>query len=101
MSTVGKPEASQMRASILNQIGFCDLAKGDSAGAARRFQSALSELNAPNEEMLMQNLQMAPMVLMRDATKALKDYKVSEAGVALRRTQTIYKRNWDKTVKQA
>lgn len=102
LSMVGQPEASQLRATILQQIGFCDLRGADAnhAAALRRFESALSELNAPNEEMLMQNLDMAPMVLMKQAAKALRDHKVGEAGVALRRSRTIYSRQWDKVLKQ-
>merc|ERR1712083_643064 len=41
----------------------------------------------------------APMVLLKQATKALKELKLAEAGVALRRCRTIYGRQWDKMLK--
>merc|ERR1719210_104651 len=100
LSTVGNPQAGQIRASVLTELGFCELKGGKFAKAYTRFESCISELNAPNEDVLMQNLQTAPMVLMKQAAKALKDFKVSEAGVALRRTRTIYARNWAQILKQ-
>merc|ERR1712232_392046 len=95
------PQAGQIRAQVLMTLGFCDM-RGDgfaTAPALRRFESAVSELNAPNEDMLLQNLDMAPMVLLKQAAKALKEYKIGEAGIALRRCKTIYGRQWDKMLK--
>jgi len=101
LSMVAKPEAGQLRSHVLMMLGFCDMRGEDSKPVMvlRRFEAAVSELNAPNEDMLLQNMDMAPMVLMKYALKALRDHKLSEAGVALRRCRAIYGRQWDKMMK--
>lgn len=99
MGPVTGPEKGNIMMQVLNDLGHCDLKAGKVTSALRRFQSAISELNAPNEDMLMQNTQTAPVVLLRQACDYLQKKSVSRAALELRRVRTIFQRERVKLLK--
>jgi hypothetical protein len=99
LGPVTGPEKGQIMMDILSNLGFCELKDGKINAAMRRFQSAISELNAPNEDMLMQNMQTAPVLLMKEACTHLNKQAASRAAVEFRRTRTIYIREKAKMLK--
>lgn len=100
LATSTAREAPQIKSMVIQDLGLCDLSKKDYAKAKQRFESAISEMNAPSEEMLMQNTQMAPLVLEKDAMVFLHKNEVSRAGIALRRTKAVLGRERSALYKQ-
>jgi len=99
LGPVTGPEKGQIMMQVLSDLGHCDLKAGKVTSALRRFQSAISELNAPNEDMLMQQPQFAPVVLMRQACDYVQKKAVSRAALELRRVRTIFHRERSKMLK--
>lgn len=99
LGPVTGPEKGQIMMQIISEIGFCELKNGKFNQAMRRFQSAISELNAPSEDQLKENMQFAPVLLMRDACQFLNKQAASRAAVELRRTRTVYVREKAKMLK--
>ena len=94
------PRATQMKTQILQDMGTCYMLKGKYKDAKMRYENALSEAGAP-EDVLMKNIQAAPMVLFRDAAQSLNKGLLSHAGTALRRIATIYTKEFTKMIKTA
>mmetsp|Transcript_134435 Transcript_134435/g.244727 ORF Transcript_134435/g.244727 Transcript_134435/m.244727 type:complete len:679 (-) Transcript_134435:149-2185(-) len=95
----GHQQASQLRAHTLLELGICDFNKGDYTKAKKRMDSTVGELNIGNEDMLLQNPDLAPIGLWRQATDFMKKYELTQAGTALRRAREVIDRNNKKIMK--
>jgi len=99
MAGKGEREAQDHRARVLINLGVCEFKKGDYSKSNLRFSSALSEMNLPNEDMIMQNPQLAPIGLMRSAATVLMKQELTQAGTAIRRCKEVLSRNLKQTLK--
>mmetsp|Transcript_33162 Transcript_33162/g.72311 ORF Transcript_33162/g.72311 Transcript_33162/m.72311 type:complete len:682 (-) Transcript_33162:146-2191(-) len=97
----GKSErdATDHRARVLIGLGVCEFKKAAFDKAKKRLASAISELNLPNEDMVMQNPQLAPYGLMQRAAEYMEKFEVTQAGTALRRAREVVDRNMKKMLK--
>lgn len=100
LATSTAREAPQVKSMVIQDLGLCELANGEYNKAKKRFESAISEMNAPSEDMLMQNTQFAPLVLQKEAMTHLSKNEPSRAGIALRRCKAVYAREKSTLYKQ-
>lgn len=91
----GKDEqgAADHRVRVLSGLGICELRKSNWDKATLRFESTLSEINAPSDDALLKNQQFAPYVLMKQAAAFLKRHEITQGGTQLRRCVEVSKRN--------
>mmetsp|Transcript_41360 Transcript_41360/g.74848 ORF Transcript_41360/g.74848 Transcript_41360/m.74848 type:complete len:667 (-) Transcript_41360:132-2132(-) len=92
-------EAPQYKAMLLREIGMCDMKAERYDHAKKRFVSAISEMNAP-EEALLKNTQFATFVLYKDGTALLESRQPTKAATAWRRSKTILFREKEQFVKK-
>ncbi|CAK0789700.1 unnamed protein product, partial [Prorocentrum cordatum] len=92
-------DAPEYRARTLLGIALCEYRKGNFAMSLKRWESTISELNMPSEDVMMQNPSTAPIGLMKQAAAAMTKMEVYQAGTALRRAGEIMDRNLRKTLK--
>jgi len=94
-----EPEASHYRYSVLRELGVCEMIKANYDKAKKRIDSAVSELNLPNDDMVLTNQDLAPTGLLREASKFMAKYELTQAATALRRSKEISERNLKKIIK--
>lgn len=92
-------DAIEHRHRVLMSLGICEFKKGDYDKSKKRLESAISEMQAPSEDALLQNVQTASIVLMKQASAFLVKHEISQAGTALRRCREIIERNLKKVMK--
>jgi len=100
MAGHGEKDASEHRTRVLMAIGICALRKGDFSIAKLRLENAISEMNVPNEEVLLQTQQVAHVPLLKQAAGFLHKVEVSQGATAMRRAREIMDRNLKKILKQ-
>jgi hypothetical protein len=100
LASHGKGDAVQLRAQTLLHIGTCEFKKGNYKKAATRYTNAISEMNAPSEDSLLQRQETAHIPLMRQASDFLSKHQLTEAATASRRCRVILERNLKKVMKQ-
>lgn len=93
----GEKEAGQIRATVLFQLGLCEFKKGEMKQANKRILSGISEMNLPNEEVLLNQMPQIP--LMKQATELLAKHAYTEGAVAARRTRVVLERQVKKILK--
>jgi len=98
---VGKGDAgaSEHRTRVLLGLALCEFKKGDWVRCKKRWENMLSEFNAPSEDTMLQNPNLAPYALMKQAADLMTKHEVSQAGTALRRCREIQDRNLKKILK--
>lgn len=96
---INEREASHFRFLVLKEIGMCEFNKGNYDKAKKRLDSGVSELNLPNDDMMLTNQDLAPIGLLREAAKFMKNFELTQAGTALRRSREISERNLKKILK--
>eukprot|EP00928_Gymnodinium_smaydae_P015694 TRINITY_DN15811_c0_g1_i1.p1 TRINITY_DN15811_c0_g1~~TRINITY_DN15811_c0_g1_i1.p1 ORF type:complete len:688 (-),score=282.46 TRINITY_DN15811_c0_g1_i1:48-2060(-) len=99
LGPVTGPEKGQIMLMVLGGLGHCELRKRNFAAATRRFESAISEMNAPSEEALMQHPQAANIVLLKNAGVHMKKLDASRSAVEIRRARTLSIRERAKSIK--
>jgi len=99
MAGKGEREAQDHRARVLINLGVCEFKKGDYSKSNLRFSSALSEMNLPNEDIIMQNPQLAPIGLMRSAANFMTKQELTQTATAIRRCKEVLSRNLKQTLK--
>lgn len=93
--------ASHLRAHTLLQLGVCNFVRENYAEAQKRLDSTVGELNIPNEDMMLQNPDLAPIGLLRQAAGFMKKHELTQAATALRRCREVLDRNMKKVCKMA
>lgn len=96
---IGDKEAGHYRYLVLKEIGMCEFNKGDFDKAKKRIDSGISELNLPNDDMMLTNPELAPTGLLREAAKFMKNHDLTQAATALRRAREISERGLKKILK--
>eukprot|EP00442_Polarella_glacialis_P025915 CAMPEP_0115111094 /NCGR_PEP_ID=MMETSP0227-20121206/39809_1 /TAXON_ID=89957 /ORGANISM="Polarella glacialis, Strain CCMP 1383" /LENGTH=709 /DNA_ID=CAMNT_0002510343 /DNA_START=67 /DNA_END=2196 /DNA_ORIENTATION=- len=99
MAGKGDQGAGEYRARTLQGMGMCEMRKGNYAMAKKRLDNSISEMNVPSEDMMLQNPQLAPIALMKQAAGFLEHFEVTQAGTQLRRCREILDRNMKKILK--
>jgi len=96
----GDQEGSNVRSRILLGLGICELKKSDFVKSKKRFESCISEMNVPSEDVMLQNQGIAHIALAKQATVHLSKHEVTQAATALRRGREILNRNVKQVLKQ-
>jgi hypothetical protein len=89
----GEEDATDHRVRVLLGLGLCEIRKSNWDKATLRFESTLSEMNAPSDDALLKNQRFAPFVLMKQATTALKRWEIGQGATQLRRCSEVIRRN--------
>jgi hypothetical protein len=92
-------EASQFRWDTLRGLGMCEFIQGNYEKAKKRLDSGVSELNLPNDDMMLTNQELAPTGLLRQAAGFMVKTELTQAATALRRSREIDERNIKKILK--
>jgi len=100
MAGKGDSSASSFRARTLMGLGLCEVKKENWPMAKKRLESAISEMNVPNEEMMMKNPDLAPIALIKQASEFMKKYEVTQAGTQFRRCREVLDRNVKSVLKR-
>jgi len=99
MAGKGDKDASEHRARVLIGLGLCELKKASWSLAKRRLESAISEMNMPSEDFMLQNQGVAHIALIKQAAVFMDKHEITQASTALRRCREIVDRNLKKVLK--
>jgi len=100
MAGKGDKGASDYRARVLLGLGLCEFKRESWAMAKKRLDSAISEMNVPSEDMMLQNPNLAPIALTKQSADFMTKYEVTQAGTQLRRCREVLNRNMKQVLKQ-
>mmetsp|Transcript_136875 Transcript_136875/g.437901 ORF Transcript_136875/g.437901 Transcript_136875/m.437901 type:complete len:716 (+) Transcript_136875:67-2214(+) len=100
MAGKGEKDASDHRARVLLGLGLCTFRRGDYTMSKKRLESAISEMNFPSEDWMLQNQQVAHLALIKQAAVFMSRHEITQASTALRRCREILDRNLKKILKQ-
>lgn len=92
-------EAAHYRYQCLKDMGVCEFIKGNYEKAKKRLDSGVSELNLPSDDMMTTNQDLAPTGLLREASKFMTKFELTQAATAIRRSKEISERNIKKIIK--
>jgi len=81
-------------------LGLCEFKKQNFPMAKERLDSSISEMNVPSEDFMLQDPQLAPIALTRQAADFLTKYELTQAGTQLRRCREVLDRNVRKILKR-
>lgn len=99
MAGKGEKDAAEYRYRTLFGLGLCEFRKERFDLSQKRLDSAISELNAPSEDALLKNPNLAPTVLLKQSASFMSKYEVSQAGTQLRRCREVLDRNLKQVIK--
>jgi len=95
----GHKEANQHRYLAMRDLGMCEFNSGNFKKAQKHLDSGASELNLPNDDMMLTNPIMAPTGYLREASKFMQKHELTQAATALRRSKEISDRNLKSGIK--
>jgi len=99
MAGKGDKDAGEHRARVLLALGLCEFKKDAYGLARRRLESAISEMNLPSEDFMLQNQGVAHIALIKQAAVFMDKHEITQASTALRRCREIIDRNLKKLMK--
>jgi len=100
MAGHGEKDAADYRVRVLMGLGLCELKAGNWEKSKKRWDSAVGEMNAPNDDYLLKNPQSAPIALTKQAVTYLAKHEVTQAATQFRRAREIIDRNLKNVLKQ-
>ncbi|CAJ1433292.1 unnamed protein product [Effrenium voratum] len=100
MAGKGDPSASSYRARTLLGLGLCEVRRENWAMAKKRLESAISEMNAPSEDAMLKNPDLAPLALTKQASDLMKRFEITQASTQLRRCREVLERNLKTVLKR-
>ncbi|CAK9036906.1 Hypothetical protein (Fragment) [Durusdinium trenchii] len=100
MAGKGDSTAGSYRARTLLGLGLCELKKENWPMATKRLESAISEMNVPNEDFMMKNPDLAPIALTKQGADFMRKFELTQAGTQLRRCREVLDRNLKSVLKK-